>query len=167
MQAAEARRHSQGKVLRETPWGPQTGISQSSVSTNGYTRSTILPIITHRDALEDPVSYSKWDASGVTGLPWWLSGKESTCSAGDMDSIPGLGRSSGESNDNPLQHSCLGNHMDRGAWWATVHAITKELDMTWWLTRTLVFYLDQGISDNAWLGPPPDWLLLNLTCQGG
>ena len=43
-----------------------------------------------------------------------------------MSSIPGLGRSAGEANGNPLQYSCLGNPMDRGGWWATVHEITKE-----------------------------------------
>ena len=48
-----------------------------------------------------------------------LSGKESTCNAGDAGSIPGLGRSSGEGNGNPLQYSCLGSPMDREAWRAT------------------------------------------------
>ena len=46
----------------------------------------------------------------------WLSGKESTCQAGDVSSIPGSGRSPGEGNCNPLQYSCLGNPMDRGVW---------------------------------------------------
>ena len=64
------------------------------------------------------------------GLPWWLSSKESTCNAGDSDSIPGLDTSPGEGNDNPLQYSCLGNPMDRGLWQATVHGVTKESDMT-------------------------------------
>ena len=50
--------------------------------------------------------------------------------AGDMDSIPGSGRSPGEGNGNPLQYSCLGNPVDRGAWLATVHGVTKELDTT-------------------------------------
>ena len=45
--------------------------------------------------------------------------------------IPGSGRSPGEGNGNPLQYSCLGNPMDRGAWRAIVHGITKELDVTW------------------------------------
>ena len=45
-------------------------------------------------------------------------GKESTCIAGDPGSIPGLGRSPGEGNGNPLQYSCLENFLDRGAWWA-------------------------------------------------
>ena len=44
--------------------------------------------------------------------------------------IPGLGRSPGEGNGNPLQYSCLGNPRDGGAWWATVHGVSKELDMT-------------------------------------
>ena len=46
--------------------------------------------------------------------------------ARDVDSIPGLGRSPGERNGNPLQYSCLGNSMDRGAWWARVHGIAKS-----------------------------------------
>ena len=57
-------------------------------------------------------------------------GKESACNAGDPGLIPGLGRSSGEGNDNPLQYSCLGNPMDRGAWGAVVHEVAKKSDMT-------------------------------------
>ena len=52
-------------------------------------------------------------------------GKESACSAGDPSLIPGLGRSPGEGNGNPLQYSCLENPMDRGAWRATVHGVTE------------------------------------------
>ena len=44
--------------------------------------------------------------------------------------IPGLERSPGEGNGNPHQYSCLGNLMDRGAWWVLVHRVTKESDMT-------------------------------------
>ena len=51
--------------------------------------------------------------------------EESACNAGDPDSIPGLGRSPGEGNGNPLQYSCLKNPMDRGAWQATVQQVTK------------------------------------------
>ena len=50
--------------------------------------------------------------------------------AEDVGSITGSGRSPGEGNGNPLQNSCLGNPKDRGAWWATVLAISKESDTT-------------------------------------
>ena len=50
--------------------------------------------------------------------------------AGDPCSTPELGRSSGEGNGNPLQYSCLGNPMDREAWWVIAHAVAKELDIT-------------------------------------
>ena len=52
--------------------------------------------------------------------------KESICNVGELCSIPGLGRSPGEGNGYPLQYSCLENSIDRGAWQATVHGITKS-----------------------------------------
>ena len=52
--------------------------------------------------------------------------KSSACNIGDLGSIPGLGRSPGGGNGNPLQYSCLRNPRDRGAWWATVHGVTKS-----------------------------------------
>ena len=55
--------------------------------------------------------------------------KDLPANAGDTGSIPGMGRSPGEGNSNPLQYSCLENPMDRGAWQATVHGIS-ESDMT-------------------------------------
>ena len=55
--------------------------------------------------------------------------KNPPANAGDVGSVLGSGRSPGEGKGNPLQYACLGNPMDRGAWWATVHGIT-ELDMT-------------------------------------
>ena len=51
-------------------------------------------------------------------------------SAGDVGSIPGSGGSPVEGNGNPFQYSCLENSMAREAWWATVHGVSKELDMT-------------------------------------
>ena len=53
-------------------------------------------------------------------------GKASACNVGDPGSIPGSGRSPGEGNGKPLQYSCLKNSMDGGAWWATVHRVTKS-----------------------------------------
>ena len=60
--------------------------------------------------------------------------KESACEAGDLGSVPGSGRSPGEGTGNPLQYPCLGNPMERGAWWATVHGIA-ESDMTEGLSK--------------------------------
>ena len=51
--------------------------------------------------------------------------KNLPANVGDESSIPGSGRSPGEENGNPLQYSCLGSLMDRGAWWATVHAVAR------------------------------------------
>ena len=53
-------------------------------------------------------------------------GIESTYDAGGLSSIPGAGRSSGEGNGNRLRYSCLRNSMNRGAWWVTVHGVTKS-----------------------------------------
>ena len=59
------------------------------------------------------------------GLPLCSVGEESACDARDPGSIPGSGRCPGGGNGNPLQYSCLENLMDRGAWQATVHGVTR------------------------------------------
>ena len=64
------------------------------------------------------------------GFPGGSDGRESACNAGDLDLIPGSGRSPVEGNANPFQYSCLENPMDRRAWWATVHRVAQSLDMT-------------------------------------
>ena len=69
----------------------------------------------------------------MEGLPPWLRGEGSTCNAedsGDTVSVPGWGGSPGGGHGNPLQYSCLENPTDRGACWATVHRVTKELETT-------------------------------------
>ena len=71
---------------------------------------------------------------GVQGLDWPTVGRflggsddqESACNEGDLGSIPGSGRIPGEGNGNPLQHSCLENPMDGGAWQAIVHGVAKS-----------------------------------------
>ena len=78
------------------------------------------------------VRMRKWKESGqrhVTCFPGSSDSKESDCSAGDLGSIPGLGRSPEEGTSNPLQYSCLENSMDLGAWQATVHGVAKR--WTW------------------------------------
>ena len=61
-----------------------------------------------------------------TGFPGGSDGKESAYNAGDLGSIPGLGRSPREGNGNPLQYACLKSPMDRLAWRATVHGVAKS-----------------------------------------
>ena len=63
---------------------------------------------------------------GLLHFPGGSEGKASACDAEDPGSIPGLGRSPGEGNGNPLQYSCLENPMDRGAWRTTVHGVAKS-----------------------------------------
>ena len=69
--------------------------------------------------------------STMKGFPGGSVVKNLPDNAGDVGFIPGLGRSPGEGNGNPLQYSCLGNPMDRGVWWAAVYGVTKELGMTY------------------------------------
>ena len=74
------------------------------------------------------------------GFPGGSEVKASARNAGDLGSIPGSGRSPGEENGNPLQHSCLENPMDGGAWWAIVHGVAKSWarlsDFTFTCTHT-------------------------------
>ena len=86
------------------------------------------------------------------GLPQWLSGKESACNAGDMDLIPGSGRSFRGGNSNPLQYSWLENPMDKGAWPATVCGVIKSQTQltnsdTHTHTHTRSFYFQPFIVD--------------------
>ena len=74
-------------------------------------------------------SYVRMDKI-LKGFPGGSVVKNPPTNSGDAGLIPGLGRSPGEGNGNPLQYSCLGNPMDRGAWWATVPGVTKESDTT-------------------------------------
>ena len=64
---------------------------------------------------------------GFSGVSY---NKESTCNVGDLALNPGLGRSLGKGSGNPLQYPCLENPMNREAWQATVHGVTKESDRT-------------------------------------
>ena len=93
----------------------------------------------------------KYTCLHIYRLSCWLSGKESACQAGDTGLIPGSGRFPGERNGNPLQYSCLGNPMDRGAWQPTVYGVaksvrhdsaTKQQPMHTYTYRVQCFYTD-------------------------
>ena len=106
----------------------------------GFTGSTLLLMseqwwgdhtpVSSADVCPSPVWGVSTPAHPVLPLAWNIPGssvgKESACSAGDLCLIPGLGRSSGEGNDNPLQYFCLENPMDRGAWQVTAHGIAES-----------------------------------------
>ena len=68
---------------------------------------------------------AQWASLGAQLVKNPSAAQESACNTGDMGSVPGLGRSPGGGNSNPLQYSCLGNPMDRGFWWATVYGVTR------------------------------------------
>ena len=94
-------------------------------------------------------------------------GKASTYNAGDLGSIPGSGISPGEGNGNPLQYSCLENPMDRGAWWATVHRITKiwtRLSNFTFTFTLLVIQIPSSYKDacHIGLGFPGSTMIKNL-----
>ena len=77
-----------------------------------------------------------WAASVMLGFPWWLN---LSAIAGDLSLSLGLGRSPAEGNGYLLQYSCLENPMDRGAWQATIHGVTKTGQG--WTTNTFTFLL--------------------------
>ena len=93
-------------------------------------------------------------------FPGGSDGEASAYSAGDLGSVPGLGRSPGEGNGNPLQYSCLGNPMDGGAWQATVHGVAKSwTDWATSLSFTFSLSMEEDL-DDKWqsLTPQPSVL---------
>ena len=104
--------HMLGHIERE-------GVGEGSV----FFPTSILCL--HRK-LQKGSNISLFKTSSDKGFPSGSDSKGSACSAGDLDSVSGLGRSPGEGNDHSLQYSCLENSMDRGAWEATVHGVAKS-----------------------------------------
>ena len=119
-------------------WG---GVSKERVCTGKAQINFLIPLFHQQFVCVDlrkfqfsdisPFSDLKLDLftltfSGMSGFPDVSDSKESACNVGDPCWIPGLGQSPGEGNGYPLQHSCLENSMDRGAWWATVHGVAKS-----------------------------------------
>ena len=99
----------------------------------------------------------------LDGLPQWLSGKESTCNAGDMSSIPRSGRSLGGRNGNPLQYSCLENPMDRGAW--GLQSVGLQRVRYDWMTNTFTLSLTSpGWIETGPSHPSPFCSLLFIYC---
>ena len=97
----------------------------------------------------------------LTDFPSGSDCKMSVYNARDLGSIPGLGRFPGEGNGNPLQYSCLENPMDRGAWWATVHGVSKSR------TRLSDFTLTFRVSYGEGNGSPLQYSCLDNPMDGG
>ena len=111
------------------PWGRSPG--EGNVNP---LQCSCLGNPTHRGAWQPTVHGVTKNQTQLSDFHFTFPGgtvvKNSPINAGDSGSVPGLGRSHGEGNGNPLQCSCLGNSMDRGAWKAIVHGVTKESDTT-------------------------------------
>ena len=118
-------------------------------------RSNSIPYATVNTFIR---SYS----TGCT-FPSGSDGKESDWSAGDLGLIPGSGRSPGEGNGNPLQYSCLENPMDGGAWWATIHGVTKS--QTWMSNFTFTLCNWPVYWEVIWKWPSPLWYVQRGTAQ--
>ena len=95
-------------------------LCETAKLTNSFVPQCAHPNMRIIKPISQVVVRIKW----LKGFPGGSDGK--ACSAGGLGSIPGLGRSPGEGNGNPLQYSCLVNRMDGGAWWATVHGVAKS-----------------------------------------
>ena len=97
--------------------------SSSHFGSNTLLRDPWLSLTT------DAHTFSLYPINGFRGKKKEIAGssdgKELAYNAGDLGLIPGSGRFPGEGNGNPLQCSCLGNPMDRGAWWAAVHGVPR------------------------------------------
>ena len=104
--------HGQRSLVVYSPWVHKESDTTDCMSTHTDTRFTVKERI---------ISFPL-----ILALPNDSDSKESACNAGDQNSIPGSGRYPGERNGNPLQYSSLENTMDRGAWRATVHRVTKS-----------------------------------------
>ena len=108
------------------PWQPVSGIKMSNTKQEGL---SILKC--RRPQFESwdwkiPWRRDRLPIAVFMGFPGGADGKESACNAGDLGSIPGLRRAPGRGHGNPLQYSCLENPHGKGAWWATVHGVTKS-----------------------------------------
>ena len=118
--------HPLSQFQLSLPWQPVSGIKMSNTKQEGL---SILKC--RRPQFESwdwkiPWRRDRLPIAVFMGFPGGADGKESACNAGDLGLIPGLRRAPGRGHGNPLQYSCLENPHGKGAWWATVHGVTKS-----------------------------------------
>ena len=121
------------------PWNSPAE-SQRKPKNTGVGSLSLLQLIFLTQELNLDLLHCRWIPYQLCGS----TGKESACNAGDLGSIPRLGRSPGEGNGNPFQYSCLENSMDRGVWWARVHG--SQRDGHDWVTNTCTQLATQTIT---------------------
>ena len=123
------------------PWGPLTEVLGCKYS---RPHSNIKETKVQKIDLPQGHNEGTWICTHIFiwGLPSGSACKESACNAGDLGSIPGLERSPGEGNGNPLPYSGLKNSMDRGAWQTTVHGVAKNQ------THTLMHLQNEDLQED-------------------
>ena len=94
-------------------------------------------------------------------FPGGSDAKASVYNAGDLGSSPGLGRSPGEGNGNPLQYYCLENPMDRGAWWATIHGVAESWTQLSTIAHSTIFILVPNWKSSNY--PRVEWIHWDLS----
>ena len=117
-------------------------------------RAVIHGVAKSRTPLSDWTELNWMDFPGGSVI------KNPPANAKNVSSIPVSGRSLGEENGNPLQYSCLGNPMDSGTCWATVHGVTKESCRTWWLNKNN----NNGVSISMPPSPSPFCIHVHSLC---
>ena len=121
----------------------------AACSSPGDTFSHLTP--TNSSGCPQPASsLIDYSQCHIGGFPGDSDGRESACNAGDLGSVPGVRRSPGGGNGNPLWYSCLENPMDRGAWRATIHVVTRV-----GLNRATNTYLLSAILAIQWFDVTP------------
>ena len=121
-----------------------------------------FPVVFRTPKLQCHNCYIKAHLYLNKGFPGSSDGKESAWNSGDAGLTPGLRRSTGEGNGNPLQYSCLENPMDGEAWLATVHGVIKSWtwlsDFTftlWWLRQSRICLQCRRCSFDPWVEKIP------------
>ena len=129
-QCRRHRRHGFDLWVRKIPWRRKWQPTAVLLPGESQGRGDLVgcrPWVTRSWTLLKQLSSSR-ETHGASRVAQWL--KNLPANAGDKGSISVSERSTGEGNGSPLQCSCLGNPMDRGAWQAAVNGVTKELDST-------------------------------------
>jgi len=126
----EREMHTEGQCVWSAEY--KSVLRDDKDAERGEAKSTVLLLLFSCSVMSDSLRPHGLQHARLRdkGFPGGSAVKNLPANAGDEYPIPASGRSPGKGNGNPLQYSCLENSMDRGAWWATVHAVANKSDMT-------------------------------------